>query len=161
MNETDAALHEAPERGSATQSARHWLQFRLRTLLFVIVAVCLVLGGWHLSVRPFVSAGPAVVGKPFMVRGRFVDVLGFESEVYIVQVSKLHTNGKPVICQSGSGKTERRALCAYDVEIELAPISAPGEYDVEIHALTKAVHARKTSMQARAVRGKLVVKAAD
>lgn len=136
-------------------------QFRLRTLLGALVAMCLVLGGWHLySVYfgPYVEvAGTAVTGEPFTVRGRFVDFLGFPSEVFVVNVSKVRPDGQRVIYQSAGGRASRSGLWNYDFEIELGRILKDGDYDIEVRPLTKAVRARKKHTPAYSLRGKMSV----
>ena len=186
-------MNEAPVRDgeaavpceSQSPRPRRWLQFRLRTLLIAMVVVCLALGGWQLSVRPYVSAGPAVVGKPFVVRGRFVDFLGPEVVTYVVQVSMPEAeadevvrkrglvpdrtasmyglvpemDGGSVVFQSAGGNVRRDRYCAYDVEIELSPLYDAGEFDVGIVPLTNPVF--RNGRHAAAVRGKLLVQASS
>jgi hypothetical protein len=142
---------------------RRWLQFRLKTLLFGVVTICLLLGAWHLYAvyfGPYVAAGPAVVGEPFMVRGRWVDFLGFDSEVFVVQVSRPNAQGRPVIHQGASGRAARGGLWSYNFEVELAPIYQDGEYTIEARPLTKAVRDRKKHAPADSVWGRIVVKRA-
>ena len=140
---------------------RRRFQFRLRTLLILLVTVCIALGSWHLYFLyfgPYVEAvGPVVVGQPFTVRGRFVDFWGYESEVYAIQVSRIEKGGR-VIHQSAGGSANRKGFWWYDVEVELSPVFKDGEFDVEIHPLTKAVAARKRNTPGDAVRGKMVVR---
>lgn len=150
---------------------RRWFQFRLRTLLGLVVLVCLVLGGWQLYwtyFGPFVQAEPAAVGQPIKIRGRFFDFRGLKSTVYTVKISKPMADGRPVICQSGSGFATRRGWWVYDVEIELAPLRKPGKYDVELHPLTQALYAALRSKLPGAadrvrpvIRSKLSVPPAD
>lgn len=150
---------------------RRWFQFRLRTLLALVVLVCLVLGGWQLYwtyFGPYVQAEPVKVGQPIKVRGRFFDFRGADSTVFTVKLSKPRADGRPVIYQSGGGRTLRRGWWVYDVEIELAPLRKPGDYDVELHPLTKAVFAAHKSKQPGAadrvrpvIRSKLSVPPAD
>lgn len=136
-------------------------QFRLRTLLGLLVMVCVVLGGWHIySVKfgPRVElVGPAEVGKPFTVRGRFIDFLGFDTEVFVVNVSRLNSNGQRVIHQSSGDRATRHRLWNYDFEVELGPITIAGDYDIELRPLTKAAHARKKHIDRDCIRGKMTV----
>lgn len=136
-------------------------QFRLRTLLGLLVTVCLVLGGWHLySVKfgPRVAlVGHAEVGEPFTVRGRFVDFLGFETEVFVVNVSKLNAKGQRVIHQSSGDRATRRGLWNYAFEVELGRVTEAGDYDIEVWPLTKAAHARKKHIDRDCIRGKMTV----
>ncbi len=139
-------------------------QFSLRTLLIALVTVCIALGGWHLYFvffGPYVEAAPTVAGQPIFVRGRFFDFFGMPSTVYVVQVVKLGPNGKPITCQSGSGYVQRSGLWSYNIEVELSPINKPGEYDLELMGLTKAVRAKKRTMQKDPVRAKLSILARE
>lgn len=147
---------EASARGSAPPSPRRWLQFRLRTLLIAAVAICMALGGWHLSVRPYVWAGPAVVGKPFVVRGRFVDFFGAERATYVVLVSEPLPDGRHLFHQMRTGRAERHVLAAYNVELELLPIEKTGKFLIEIQGVTRPVPG---STKYQSVRGTMVVKA--
>lgn len=133
------------------------LQFRLKTLLAAVVGICLLLAAGKLYFRQFVEAGPAIVGQPFKVRGRFVDLAGYESAVFVVNVSRVTPGGR-VIYQSAAGRTERRWIGRYDFEVELATIQDAGEYDLELSPLTRAVAARGKHIDADAVWGRMVVK---
>jgi hypothetical protein len=54
--------------------ARHWFQFSLKSLMAVVVLICLGLGGWHLlwTKGQYVIAEPAVVGQPIKIHGSFL-----------------------------------------------------------------------------------------
>lgn len=136
-------------------------QFRLRTLLGLLMMVCIVLGAWHLySVKfgPRVEpVGLAEVGKPFAVRGRFVDFLGFDTEVFVVNVSRLNAKSQRVIHQSTGNRATRHGLWNYDFEVELGPVATAGDYDIELWPLTKAAHARKKHIDRDCIRGKMTV----
>jgi hypothetical protein len=53
--------------------ARRWYQFNLKSLMAVVVLICLGLGGGHLLFvyGQYVEAEPAVVGQPIKIRGKF------------------------------------------------------------------------------------------
>lgn len=131
-------------------------QFRLKTLLAAIVGICLLLGAGKLYFRQFVEAGPAIVGQPFKVRGRFVDLSGNESAVFVVNVSRVTAIGR-VIYQSAAGRTERRGIGRYDFEVELATLRDEGEFDLELRPLTSAVAARGKHTDADTIWGRMVV----
>jgi hypothetical protein len=130
------------------------LQFRLRTLLIAVIAICLLLGVWKLYSRQFVEADPAVTGKPFKVHGRFVDFFGKESAVFVVNAIR-NTDGERVIYQSGGGRVEKRGIGRYDFEVELAPIRREGEYDLELRPLTRTARGKHTD--ADSIWGRMVV----
>lgn len=132
------------------------LQFRLRTLLAAIVGICLLLGAGKLYFRQFIEAGPAIVGQPFKVRGRFVDLSGNESAVFVVNVSRVTARGR-VIYQSAAGRTERRGIGRYDFEVDFATIQKEGEYDLELRPLTSAAAARGKHTEADTIWGRMVV----
>lgn len=148
-----------------------WFQYRLRTLLALVVLLCVLLGSWQLYwtyFGPYVAAEPAMVGQPINVRGRFFDFRGPETTAFTVKLSRPMADGRPVIHQSGGGYVKRRGLWAYDVEIELRPIGKPGEYDVELLPMTKAVMAASRGKSRTAVdrvrtvvRGKARILAGD
>jgi hypothetical protein len=120
---------------------RRWFQFRLRTLLGFLVLLCILLGAWSLYwtyFGPIVKAAPVIAGKPILVEGRFLDFLGPDSTVFIVQVTRPMKDGRPLICQSGSGRVARSGLWSYDFEVELAPIREPGDYDLVLRPSTSA-----------------------
>lgn len=141
---------------------RRWFQFRLRTLLAAVVALCFALGSWQLYwtyFGPYVEAEPTAVGRPIKVRGRFFDFRGPDSTVYSVYVSKLQPDGRRVVYQSAGGRVSRRGLWAYDVEVELAPIRLAGEFQIELLPITKSLlAANKTKSRAGANRERPVVR---
>jgi len=117
-------------------------QFRLRTLLVLIVVICIALGSWHLYWNyfgPYIEAESATVGQPIKIRGRFFDFRGPLSAVYVVKISQPMADGRPLIYQSGSGRTVRSGWWAYDVEIELHPVRQAGRYDLELLPTTKTM----------------------
>ncbi|HEV7221876.1 MAG TPA: hypothetical protein VGN42_04195 [Pirellulales bacterium] len=133
-------------------------QFRLRTLLVLIVVICIALGSWHLYWNyfgPYIEAESATVGQPIKIRGRFFDFRGPLSTVYVVNISQPMADGRPLIYQSGGGRTVRSGWWAYDVEIELHPVRKAGRYDIELLPLTKAVSAAgKTKTPGAAARAR-------
>lgn len=140
---------------------RRWFQFRLRTLLGFLVLLCIMLGGWSLYwtfFGPVVKAAPAVAGSPILVEGRFLDFLGSDSTVFIVQVTRPMKDGRPLICQSGSGRATRSGLWSYDFEAELGPIREPGDYDLVLRPSTSAHRAAfKKGQRLDGIRGKMTV----
>lgn len=140
---------------------RRWFQFRLRTLLGFSVLLCIVLGAWSLYwtyFGPVVKAAPVIAGKPILVEGRFLDFLGSDSTVFVVQATRPMKDGRPLVCQSGGGRVTRSGLWSYDFQVELAPIREPGEYDLELRPLTSAHRAAfNKGQRLPGIRGKMTV----
>lgn len=117
-------------------------QFRLRTLLTLLVAVCTALGAWHLYSAyfgPYVEPGPAVVGQPFVVRGRFFDFLGLDQELFTVNVIRRLRDGRRLFQHSQQESAKRTGLWAYDFELEVSPVMQEGEYEIMLLPVTRAV----------------------
>lgn len=117
---------------------RRWLQFRLRTLLIVVVLLCLGLGGWQIYWTHFanyVVADPVRVGEPIRVRGQLVDFRGVNTTAFAVDAalpSKQATLGW-VIYQSGAGRLEKTGRWTSRFELVLPPVTRPGEYRLQFH----------------------------
>ncbi len=120
---------------------RRWTQFRLRTLLILVVLLCLGLGGWQIYWTHFanyVVADPVHVGEPIHVRGQFVDWNG-RATVYVVQASLPSRRAKlgRIIHQSGGGRAERSGRWTFRFELEMSPLRAPGEYELELRPMDR------------------------
>lgn len=117
-------------------------QFRLRTLLGATVAICLMLGGWHLYIvffGPYVEAEPSLVGQPLVVRGKFFDFLGLEQEFFTVNIMRPLPDGSRVFHHSQQGSAMRTGLWAYYFELDVSPIKEEGEYEILLVPVTRAV----------------------
>lgn len=134
---------------------------RLVVLLLLLIALCGTLGGWHVystHFAPYVEAAePAVEGEPLLIRGGYVDFLGFDEENFALDVSEVHPDGRRVLSRSANGRADRRGLWNYDFEVTLDGVAKSGEYDIEVRPMTRAVHSRRTFTDSDSIRGKLVV----
>jgi hypothetical protein len=108
-----------------------WLQFRLSSLLAFVFFVCIALGGLHLLIAygQYVEAGPAVVGEPIKVRGRFFVFLPGElngSYEFNVPGGLFGLDGHfwTGAKYSGWGR--------YEIDMQLTPSWKPGEYALRI-----------------------------
>jgi len=64
-------------------------QFSLRSLLGLVILICLGLGGWNLLMTygQYVEAEPTVVGQPIKIRGRFFHFFaGDDSGWYVLEI---------------------------------------------------------------------------
>lgn len=139
---------------------RRRFQFSLKTLLALFGLLCLGLGSWSLYwtyFGPYIEADDVVAGQPIRVRGRFMDLFGFDEAPFVIDVVGKMADGSPIIMQEGGGMAKRAGWWAYDVEVKLGPVHKPGNYDLRLLSLTKAVHAGKKKMQDDPVCGKITV----
>jgi hypothetical protein len=109
-------------------TSHRWTQFSLRSLLGLVVVICLGLGGWHLLFvyGQYVEAEPAVVGQPVKIHGRFFRLFGGDEygryELEIRSGGLLDFYSDSLARSSGWGR--------YDIETSLDPnyFDEPGEY---------------------------------
>ena len=106
---------------------RRFLQFSLRGLLGFSVFVCLLLGGWHMLdfYGNYMEVGDLAVGKPIMVKGRVIRLLGPQRCWIQVSANHDHDNGL-----HHSGWVDRSWLCCYEFEYDLGALYAPGIWDI-------------------------------
>lgn len=127
----------APGAALAAPSHRRWLQFRLRTLLILVVLFCLGLGGWQIYSTHFASyllAEPVRVGESICIRGRLLDIKGESSIIGTAKVSLPDARAKKgwIIYQSGSARLEKAGRWTYDIECDLQGVPKGGEYRLEL-----------------------------
>lgn len=140
---------------------RRGRRLRLGLLLLLLLALCATFGGWHVYagyLAPYIeTAGPAVEGKPVVIRGGYADFLGFDSETVAVDVSRVNSDGQSILLESATGRAKRRGLWNYDFEIELKQITEGGEYEIEVRPMTRAVHTRRQHVPADSIWGRINV----
>ena len=117
---------------------RRWLQFRLRTLLILVILLCLGLGGWQIYATHFASyivAEPVRVGEPIRVRGRLLDFRGASTTAFVVYATQPHSRAPHgyVICQSGSGRLKKAGRWTSEFEIDLRNNLKAGAYRLQFH----------------------------
>jgi hypothetical protein len=94
-----------------------------------VVVICLGLGGWHLLMKygRYVEVeGPAVVGQPIKVHGRF---FGWEDRVYR-GTSGYQFHVEPALTGREFhefGQAKRLRGCWYSMERTLEPVDVPSE----------------------------------
>jgi hypothetical protein len=112
--------------------ARRWYQFNLKSLMAIVVVICLGLGGWHLlfTYGQYVEAEPAVVGQPIKIRGRFFHFGGEATRKYNLDVFECCSNS-----QNGHlvrGTAHQIGLGRYELEFEMDPVNEPTEFTLEL-----------------------------
>ena len=127
--------HKVHKDHKGTAPMRRRFQFSLRTLMILVVLLCVALGTWQVYLRyftSFVELATTPVGQAIQVRGRFVRFGGSPSTAIAVYVRPI---GKSVIAQSGSSLVQKTGWGTYEFDIKLSPIQRPGEYDVTVSNL--------------------------
>lgn len=132
-----AACGATPGAAIAPPNKRRWLQFRLRSLLVLVVLLCLGLGGWQIYWTHFanyVIAGPVRVGEPIKVRGQFVDWSGTTTSFCVVDATQPHRAAQSgrIIAQEGPGRPQKTGRWTFQVEMELGPLRKAGNYRLEL-----------------------------
>jgi hypothetical protein len=112
---------------------RRWFQFSLRSLLGLVVVICLTLGGWHLLMTygQWVEAEPAVVGQPIKIHGRFFHFFaGEHSGRYELLIARRWNS----TMRSWGFETTARQLSwwRYDVEYTLDLVDKPTDFSLTL-----------------------------
>jgi hypothetical protein len=132
--------------------ARRWYQFSLKSLMAIVVVICLTLGGWQMLMTfgQWVEAEPAVVGQPIQVSGRFFH-FGEKKTEYGCPYDLVLKRS------SVSGSGESRKACGwrtgwrrYNFRMKLRPVDEPGEYTLTL-----------TPSGCRPIHGKFAVRPAE
>jgi hypothetical protein len=126
----------------------------LKSLMAAVVVICLGLGGWHLlwTKGQCVEPGPAVVGQPIKIHGRFVRIFaGDESGRYYLSVSPIDEPGFGGRCfgLGWYGEAEYVGWWMYEFEGNLSPLDV-GEFTMTL-----------TPEGGSPIRGSIVVRGAE
>ena len=115
-------------------------QLSVKQYLIVFGVLCAPLLVWTLYVMIFtesISAVPAKVGQPIVVRGRYP---GWHGANYVIFVEKepFPVGGTDEVEEAdsaGAGVATRGWLGNYRFEIAIEPVNEPGDYNVFFNAM--------------------------
>lgn len=110
-------------------------QFRLKSLLGVAIAVCLILGASHLytSYRQFVAVEPAQLGREIQGRGRYFFYDGPTIQTFFALADLPgEEEFKDRDCCEGGAIARRVGAGTYDFQFRLSRPHAPGVHRLRI-----------------------------